>query len=77
MPEQAEALAARLVGLLAHVNLITLNPIQEYGGRPSSRAAMDAFTAVLARHRVPYTIRVRRGGEIQAACGQLRRRQAQ
>ncbi|MBU0703135.1 MAG: 23S rRNA (adenine(2503)-C(2))-methyltransferase RlmN, partial [Chloroflexi bacterium] len=41
MPEQAEALAARLVGLLAHVNLIPLNPIQEYGGHPSSHAAMD------------------------------------
>ena len=76
-PEQAEALAARLAGMLAHVNLIPLNPIPEYGERASSRAAMDAFTAVLARHRVPYTIRVQRGVEIQAACGQLRRRQAQ
>jgi len=77
MPEQAQALAARLTGMLAHVNLIPLNPIQEYGGRASSHVAMDAFAAVLARHRVPYTIRVRRGVEIQAACGQLRRQQAQ
>jgi len=75
-PEQAEALAARLVGLAAHVNLIPLNPTQGYNGRPSSSAAVDTFTAVLARHRIPYTIRVRRGVEIQAACGQLRQRQA-
>ncbi len=73
-PEQAQALAARLVGMLAHVNLIPLNPIREYDGHPSSRLAIDAFTAVLARHRIPYTVRVRRGVEIQAACGQLRQR---
>lgn len=75
-PEQAEALAARLVGISAHVNLIPLNPTQGYSGRPSSRAAIDAFTAVLERRHVPYTVRVRRGVEIQAACGQLRRRSA-
>jgi len=72
--EQARALCARLVGIPAHVNLIPLNPTSDYGGRPSSRAATDAFTAVLARHRVPHTVRVRRGVEIQAGCGQLRTR---
>lgn len=75
-PEQAEALSARLVGFSAHVNLIPLNPTQGYSGRPSSQAAIDAFTNILERHRIPYTIRTRRGVEIQAACGQLRRRQA-
>ena len=75
-PEQAEALSARLTGFLAHVNLIPLNPTQGYSGRPSSQAAIDAFTNILERHRIPYTIRARRGVEIQAACGQLRRRQA-
>ena len=72
--EQAQALAARLVGVLAHVNLIQLNPTQDYEGRPSSPAATDTFTAILERHRIPFTVRVRRGVNIQAGCGQLRQR---
>jgi 23S rRNA (adenine2503-C2)-methyltransferase len=73
--EQALALAARLKGILAHVNLIPLNPTRGHDGRPSSQAAIDAFTATLERHRIPYTVRVRRGTNIQAGCGQLRQRQ--
>jgi 23S rRNA (adenine2503-C2)-methyltransferase len=73
---QAQALAARLTGLLAHVNLIPLNPTQSYVGQPPSQAAQAAFTAVLERHRVPYTVRARRGIDIQAGCGQLRQRSA-
>jgi 23S rRNA (adenine2503-C2)-methyltransferase len=73
-PAQAQALAARLTGLLAHVNFIPLNPTPNYTGEPPSRAALAAFTAVLERHRVPYTLRVRRGMDIQAGCGQLRQR---
>ena len=73
-PGQAQALAARLIGLLAHVNLIPLNPVAGYTGRPSSRAASDAFIAELERYRIPYTVRVRRGGDIRAGCGQLRQR---
>ena len=73
-PGQAQALAARLTGLLAHVNLIPLNPVAGYTGRPSSRAASDAFIAELERYRIPYTVRVRRGVDIQAGCGQLRQR---
>jgi 23S rRNA (adenine2503-C2)-methyltransferase len=73
--EQTLALAARLKGILAHVNLIPLNPTQGHDGRPSSQAAIDAFTATLERQRIPYTVRVRRGTNIQAGCGQLRQRQ--
>jgi 23S rRNA (adenine2503-C2)-methyltransferase len=72
--EQAQALAARLTGLLAHVNVIPLNPTQEYAGRPPSSGTMDAFTAALERYHIPYTLRLRRGIEIQAGCGQLRQR---
>jgi len=72
--QQAQALAARLVGLLAHVNLIPLNPTSGYAGRPSSHTALAAFTATLEQHHIPYTLRVRRGIEIQAGCGQLRQR---
>ena len=71
---QAEALAARLSGLRAHVNLIPLNPTPTYEGKPSPPEAIAAFTAVLDRHRIPYTLRLRRGIEIQAGCGQLRYR---
>ncbi len=73
-PAQAQALAARLTGILAHVNLIPLNPTSSYTGRPSSQSTLADFTAILERHRIPHTIRVRRGVNIQAGCGQLRQR---
>jgi 23S rRNA (adenine2503-C2)-methyltransferase len=73
-PQQVQALAARLVGLLVHVNVIALNPTQGFDGQLSSHDALDAFAAQLERHHVPYTVRVRRGVDIQAGCGQLRQR---
>ncbi len=73
-PEQAHALADRLEGLLAHVNLIPLNPSREYRGSGSPRSDVAAFAAILAQRRVRHTIRVRRGTAIQAGCGQLRQR---
>jgi 23S rRNA (adenine2503-C2)-methyltransferase len=73
-PEQAQALAVRLKGLLAHVNLIPLNPTFGYPGRPPSEESIEAFTHVLERHHVAYTLRLRRGVDIQAGCGQLRQR---
>ncbi len=75
-PTQAQALAARLKGILAHINLIPLNPTSSYAGRPSSQAAVDGFTAILERHRISHTVRVRRGVDIRAGCGQLRQRGA-
>jgi 23S rRNA (adenine2503-C2)-methyltransferase len=72
--EQAEALVARLAGVPAHVNLIRLNATAGYAGQPSSLEAIEAFTAVLDRARVPHTMRQRRGGAIAAGCGQLRSR---
>ncbi len=73
-PDQAEALAARLSGLSAHVNLIPLNPTPGYDGRPPTQERTARFVRVLERRRVAYTLRVRRGTEIQAGCGQLRQR---
>jgi len=73
-PEQAHALADRVEGLLAHVNLIPLNPSTDYGRRGSRGAAIDAFAAVLEERGVAYTVRVRRGAAIEAGCGQLRQR---
>jgi 23S rRNA (adenine2503-C2)-methyltransferase len=74
-PQQAEALVARLADLPAHVNLIRLNPTPGYSGRSSTLAAIEAFAAVLDRAQVPHTMRQRRGGAIEAGCGQLRRRE--
>ena len=68
-PEQARLLA-RLLGRDAFkVNLIPYNPTGTYGG--SSRDAIGAFKAELDRARVPATVRLTRGRDIAAACGQL------
>jgi 23S rRNA (adenine2503-C2)-methyltransferase len=74
--EQAEALAARLAGLSAHVNLIQLNPTPDYDGCPSTPESIAAFIAVLDRAGIPHTMRQRRGAAIEAGCGQLRSREA-
>jgi 23S rRNA (adenine2503-C2)-methyltransferase len=67
--EQAEALARLLDGRLFKVNLIPYNPTGVYQG--SSRKAIAAFKAVLDRARLPATVRLTRGRDIAAACGQL------
>lgn len=71
-PAQAEALAARLEGILAHVNIILLNPTSAYEGQPATQAALESFTSVLRHRHIPHTVRLRRGIAIQAGCGQLR-----
>ena len=63
--------------MLVHVNLIPLNPTAGYGGAPSSRARVAAFQQTLAGYGVSSTVRVRRGIDIQAGCGQLRDRTIQ
>jgi len=70
--EQAQALAARLAGLPAHVNLILLNPTEGYPGQPVASEAIEEFVAVLDRAHIPHTMRQRRGAAISAGCGQLR-----
>jgi 23S rRNA (adenine2503-C2)-methyltransferase len=68
-PEQARALAALLGRDDFKVNLIPYNPTGMHDG--SSRAAIAAFKTVLDRARVPATVRLTRGRDIEAACGQL------
>lgn len=72
--EQAEALSSRLAGLPAHVNLIQLNPTEGFDGRPSRVESLTRFTEILDRYGIPHTMRQRRGGGIDAGCGQLRTR---
>lgn len=70
-PEQARLLGERLRGLLCHVNLIPLNPTRGYAGRGSTQERAKTFIAELARYGIPCTLRIRRGIDIQAGCGQL------
>jgi 23S rRNA (adenine2503-C2)-methyltransferase len=70
-PEQAAALAALAADLPCHVNIIPLNPTQDYAGQATTRERAAAFKAELERHGITCTIRVRRGIDINAGCGQL------
>ncbi|MBR3569620.1 MAG: 23S rRNA (adenine(2503)-C(2))-methyltransferase RlmN [Oscillibacter sp.] len=72
---QAERMAERLRGMPAHVNLIPLNHVTERTLRPSRR--MREFQALLERLGVTVTVRRSLGGDIDASCGQLRRRAAE
>jgi 23S rRNA (adenine2503-C2)-methyltransferase len=70
-PEVAEKLSALLQGLLCHVNAIPLNPTTGYTGQPTTRTRAQAFKKILDENGIPCTIRIRRGIDIQAGCGQL------
>ena len=72
---QADLLAARLRGTPGHVNLIPLNRVEESPLKPSRRVA--AFQKRLESHGVTVTVRRKLGGDIDASCGQLRRKAAQ
>jgi len=73
-PEQARKLARLLQGILSHVNLIPLNPTPGSGMLPSPRERVDAFREELEAAGIPTTVRMRRGIDIEAGCGQLRQR---
>lgn len=70
---QADLLAKRLRGAPAHVNLIPLNEVEESPLKPSRRVA--AFQKRLEGHGVTVTVRRKLGGDIDASCGQLRRKE--
>ncbi len=70
---QADLLASHLKGTPGHVNLIPLNEVKESPLRPSRRVA--AFQKRLESQGVTVTVRRKLGGDIDASCGQLRRKQ--
>ena len=70
-PEQAHKLASLLKGKLYHVNLIQLNPVEHYPGLPAEDKSAENFQHILHQAGLPCTIRLRRGMDIQAGCGQL------
>jgi 23S rRNA (adenine2503-C2)-methyltransferase len=69
--EQAESLAQLIRGLNCHINLIPLNPTENYPGKAPSQERVQAFGTFLEKHGLSWSIRVRRGIDIQAGCGQL------
>ena len=70
----AKALAARLKGMLCHVNLIPLNPVKERGLNGVTRQHAHTFSGWLEREHISATVRREMGADIEGACGQLRRR---
>ncbi len=70
-PAAAAQLAGLLRGMLCHVNLIALNPSKQYPLQGSPREIVRVFADTLSERGIPVTVRLRRGIEIQAGCGQL------
>ena len=70
---QARELARLLQGRHAHVNLIPFNDVPGLPYRRPSQEALTAFLAPLRGHGISVKVRKRKGSEIDAACGQLRR----
>ncbi len=70
----ARELAAKLKGSLCHVNLIPVNAVEGKAQRPSSRARIAAFQKILEQSGITATVRRTLGSDIDASCGQLRRK---
>ncbi len=72
--EHALELAKILKGLNVYVNLITFNEVENNIYKKSSKERVLSFLDVLKKHKITVTIRREFGGEVDAACGQLRGR---
>jgi 23S rRNA (adenine2503-C2)-methyltransferase len=70
-PEQARAFVKLAQDLPCHVNVIPLNPTRGYAGQASTRERVARFKSILEAHGIPCTVRVRRGIDVDAGCGQL------
>jgi 23S rRNA (adenine2503-C2)-methyltransferase len=69
--EDARELAHLIKGMLCHVNIIPLNPTQKYPGKATPHQRAEVFRSIMEQAGIPCTIRIRRGIDIQAGCGQL------
>jgi 23S rRNA (adenine2503-C2)-methyltransferase len=72
--EHARALGRLIKGMNCHVNLIAGNPTSDAGFKASGKDAVLAFQGELEQRHIPCTLRMRRGIDIAAGCGQLRSR---
>ena len=73
----AKELASRLQGIISHVNLIPVNDVTGTGYRKSGEDRLRKFSAILERKCITATVRRTLGSDIEASCGQLRRRNQQ
>jgi 23S rRNA (adenine2503-C2)-methyltransferase len=71
-PATARELGKLLEGMLCHVNLIPMNPVPGSSQKGSEGGRVKAFQAELSRFGIPNSVRVEKGRDIQAACGQLK-----
>jgi len=69
--EDARELVGLIKGMLCHVNIIPLNPTEKFSGKATTHERALAFQSILANNGIPCTIRLRRGIDISAGCGQL------
>ena len=72
--ENARELASRLKGLLCHVNLIPVNDVKERNYVRSTNESIKKFEEILISRNIETTVRRKLGSDIDAACGQLRKR---
>jgi 23S rRNA (adenine2503-C2)-methyltransferase len=70
-PQDARELVDLVHGMICHVNVIPLNPTQSFAGKATTADRAREFAAILNEAGIPCTIRLRRGIDIQAGCGQL------
>ncbi len=73
-PAQAKLLAKQAKSIGAHINLIPLNHVDERPYQPSSPERLKAFCKILDDNGANYTIRRKLGSDVDASCGQLRRK---
>lgn len=73
-PEQARLLAGHARAVSAHVNLIPLNHVEERQFQPSTPEHLKRFIKILEDSGVNVTVRRRLGSDVDASCGQLRRK---
>ena len=73
-PEKARELAALIKGMNCHVNLIPVNPIKERSFERADNTSIENFRKVLESRQITVTVRRSMGRDIDAACGQLRRK---
>lgn len=74
--ETAHILAKKIKGMLCHVNLIPVNNVEENSFTKPSKEKIKKFMSVLEGYSIPVTVRRELGSDINASCGQLRRKEA-
>ena len=70
--QDAESLARLLKGVQCNVNLLPVNPVEEFHLKPPSQGTIEMFCKILEKHGLVVTLRKKKGDNISAACGQLR-----